>query len=92
MRWTWKPGKYYRSRLMMARRSRAETPETASRETEINAAPEKAAEKGSRKMITYETRYQAEKARIKGAEIVVKVCGGYAVMSYDYYYTWRKQK
>ena len=43
-------------------------------------------------MTTYKTRYQAEKARIKGEEIVVKVCGGYAVMSYAYYNTWRKQK
>ena len=45
-----------------------------------------------RDMITYPTRYQAEKARIKGVEIVVKVCGGYAVMTYHDYYIWRKQR
>ena len=43
-------------------------------------------------MTIYKTRYQAEKARRKGAEIVVKVDGGYAVMPYAEYNTWKKQK
>lgn len=43
-------------------------------------------------MTTYKTRYQAEKARKKGEEIVVKVCGGYAVMSYAEYRIWKNQK
>ena len=43
-------------------------------------------------MMLYSTRYQAEKARRKGEEVVVKVCGGYAVMSYHDYHIWRKQK
>ena len=43
-------------------------------------------------MTIYKTRYQAEKARRKGAEIVVKVDGGYAVMTYAEYNTWKKQK
>ena len=40
----------------------------------------------------YETRYQAEKARKKGEEVVVKVSGGYAVMTYREYQIWKKQK
>lgn len=43
-------------------------------------------------MIIYETRYKAEKARKKGEEVVVKVCGGYAVMTYEEYRVWKKQK
>lgn len=41
---------------------------------------------------TYPTRYQAKK-HATGADVVVKVCGGYAVMDASYYYQiWRKQK
>ena len=40
----------------------------------------------------YDTRYQAEKARKKGEEIVVKVSGGYLVMTYAEYRIWKKQK
>ena len=40
----------------------------------------------------YDTRYQAEKARKKGEEIVVKVSGGYMVMTYSEYRVWKKQK
>ena len=43
-------------------------------------------------MTIYKTRYQAEKARRKGAEIVVKVDGGYAVMTYAEYSVWKNQK
>ena len=43
-------------------------------------------------MIIYTTRYQAEKALCKGAEIVVKVDGGYTVMTYAEYNIWKKQK
>ena len=42
-------------------------------------------------MTIYSTRYQARKAR-RSDEIVVKVCGGYALMTYDQYYIWRGQK
>lgn len=43
-------------------------------------------------MTIYANKYQAEKNRKKGEEAVVKVCGGYAVMSYADYFTWKKQK
>ena len=43
-------------------------------------------------MIIYETKYKAYKARRNGEEIVVKVCGGYAVMTYADYNIWKKQK
>lgn len=43
-------------------------------------------------MVTYGTRYQAEKNRRKGEEIVVKVSGGYAVMTYQEYRIWKNQK
>jgi hypothetical protein len=43
-------------------------------------------------MMIYPTRYQAEKARRKGEEIVVKVCNGYAVMTYSDYRIWKLQK
>ena len=43
-------------------------------------------------MSIYKTRYQAEKNRRKGEEIVVKVDGGYAVMTYSDYAVWKKQK
>ncbi len=42
-------------------------------------------------MIVYSTRYQAKK-NCKSDEKVVKVCGGFAVMSYAEYETWKKQK
>lgn len=40
----------------------------------------------------YETRYQAEKARRKGEEIVARVTGGWMVMSYSDYRVWKNQK
>ena len=43
-------------------------------------------------MLIYPTRYQAEKNRRKGEEIVAKVCGGYAVMAYAQYRIWKMQK
>lgn len=43
-------------------------------------------------MLLFTNRYQAEKNRRKGWEVVTKVCGGYAVMSYRDYYIWEKQK
>ncbi len=43
-------------------------------------------------MTIYPTRYQAEKSRRKGEEIVVKVCGGYTVMTYTDYQIWKAQK
>ena len=42
-------------------------------------------------MTIYTTRYQARKAR-RSDEITVKVCGGYANMRYEDYYTWRTQR
>ena len=42
-------------------------------------------------MTIYTTRYQARKAA-SSADVVVKVCGGYAIMSASEYSTWRKQK
>jgi NADH:ubiquinone oxidoreductase subunit E len=42
-------------------------------------------------MTIYPTRYQAYKARRYG-EVVVKVCGGYAVMDAAAYRVWKKQK
>ena len=44
------------------------------------------------KMMIYPNRYQAEKNRVKGLDIVCKVCGGYAVMTYAEYRDWKKQK
>lgn len=42
-------------------------------------------------MRIYETRYKARK-EARGGEVVVKVCGGYAIMSAQDYNVWRKQK
>ena len=42
-------------------------------------------------MTIYKNRYQAQKA-YAGDEVIVKVCGGYTVMTYDAYVTWKKQK
>lgn len=42
-------------------------------------------------MTIYSTRYQARKAA-RSYEIVVKVFGGYTVMTADAYRVWRKQK
>lgn len=42
-------------------------------------------------MTIYPTRYQARK-HASGDEVVVKVCGGYAIMSASDYNVWRKQK
>lgn len=43
-------------------------------------------------MVVYPNRYQAEKACIKGKEVVVKVDGGYAVMTISKYQIWKHQK
>ena len=45
----------------------------------------------------FKNRYQAEKARrtepfFNGAEICVKVCGGYVLMDADEYRVWKAQK
>ena len=42
-------------------------------------------------MTIYKTRYQARKVAT-GDEVVVKVDGGYAVMSATDYIVWRQQK
>ena len=42
-------------------------------------------------MIIYDTKKEATAAAC-GDEIVVKVCGGWAVMKVSDYNTWRKQK
>lgn len=39
----------------------------------------------------YTTRYYARKAAT-GADVVVKVCGGYAIMPAADYNIWRKQR
>lgn len=39
----------------------------------------------------FKTRYYAKKYA-KGDEVVVKVEGGYTVMTADYYNTWKEQK
>ena len=49
------------------------------------------------KMTTYTTRYQAKKAREtdpyhSSDERIVKVCGGYALMTEEEYRTWKLQK
>lgn len=47
---------------------------------------------------TYSTRYQADKIRKtdpyhRSDEVIVKVCGGYKLMTPDYYYNiWKRQK
>ena len=47
--------------------------------------------RGDNVMTTYNTRYAARKAA-SGGDVVVKVCGGYAVMTASDYNTWRRQK
>ena len=42
-------------------------------------------------MIIYATKKDANAAAL-GDEIVIKVCGGWAVMKVSDYNTWRKQK
>ena len=42
-------------------------------------------------MYIYKNRYQAEKDKRDG-EKVVKVCGGYVIMTADQYRVWRSQK
>lgn len=42
-------------------------------------------------MFVYETRYRASKEK-KGGEKVVKVSGGYAIMTENEYRIWRGQK
>ena len=39
----------------------------------------------------YTSRYYAKKAA-KGDEVVVKVCGGYTIMTASQYNIWKKQK
>lgn len=43
-------------------------------------------------MVIYKNRYQAYKNRVKGEQKVIKVCGGYATMTYSEYNIWKKQK
>ena len=43
-------------------------------------------------MMIYKTRYKAEKVRRKGEEVVVKVCGGYTLMTHAEYRVWKNQK
>ena len=48
-------------------------------------------------MTVYKTRYRAEKARkgnpyIRSDSVVVKVCGGYVIMTAEDYRTWKNQK
>lgn len=43
-------------------------------------------------MKIYPTRYQAEKARRKGEEVVVRVYGGYTLMSVRDYQIWKNQR
>ena len=52
---------------------------------------ERAAGEGDNIMTTYNTRYAARKAA-SGDDVVVKVCGGYAVMSASDYNVWRNQR
>ena len=42
-------------------------------------------------MTIYSTRYQAQKNK-RGDEKVVKVCGGYAVITQEEYHIWKNQK
>ena len=42
-------------------------------------------------MTIYKTKYKAYKAKSTN-EKVVKVCGGYAVMTIDEYFVWKNQK
>lgn len=42
-------------------------------------------------MILYLTRYAAEKEK-RGNERIIKVTGGYAIMTVQEYNNWRKQK
>ena len=43
-------------------------------------------------MVIYPTRYKAQKAKTSANDIVVKVVGGYTVMTACQYQVWRKQK
>ena len=43
-------------------------------------------------MEIFKNRYQAEKIRKKGEEVIVKVFGGYTIMTYFNYHVWRAQK
>lgn len=48
-------------------------------------------------MPIYKNRYQAEQAReimpcFSMADKIVKVCGGYTIMTPDQYQIWKKQK
>jgi len=42
-------------------------------------------------MTTYKNRYQAKK-HISGYDKIIKVCGGYVIMSPQQYRIWRRQK
>lgn len=42
-------------------------------------------------MYIYKNRYQASKDKRAG-EVIVKVCGGYVIMTADQYFVWRGQK
>ena len=47
--------------------------------------------KGDKTMTIYNTRYQAKKY-CKSNEKIVKVCGGYVIMTYSEYEIWKNQK
>jgi len=41
-------------------------------------------------MIIYDTKKEAQENK-RSDETIAKVCGGWAVMTYDEYYVWKKQ-
>ena len=43
-------------------------------------------------MIIYKTRYQASKAKTDKNDVVVKITGGYTIMTAAEYHVWCKQK
>lgn len=43
-------------------------------------------------MEIYKNRYQASKAKTDKNSVIVKVTGGYTIMTADEYSVWRKQK
>lgn len=66
-------------------------PDRREEDSSSRSLPQMAEEREDDSMV-YPTRYQAEKHRIKGEEVVVHVYGGYVIMSYSDYQIWRKQK
>ena len=64
------------------------------RKTASERTADLSAGRGERKteMEIFKNRYQAEKIRKKGEEVIVKVFGGYTIMTYFNYHVWRAQK